>query len=108
MEPNEILAEIRTTRDALMRDCANELARFGDLRRAGEVRWASAGNPVVSFEGQLPVELPPLDWEKIDASPENEIVSELRATRRSLTAERDPLGAKEPESLILREDPPEP
>ena len=106
MEPNEILAEIRATRDGLMRDCAADLARFGNLRRAGETRWASAGHPVVSFEGQPPAELPPVDWEKIDAAPENEIISEIRATRRALAAERDPRRAKEPESLILREDPP--
>ena len=108
MEPNEILAEIRATRDALMRDCADDLARFGDLRRAGEARWASAGHSVVSFAGQPPVELSPVDWEKIDAAPENEIITEIRATRRALAAEPDPRRAKEPESLILREDPPEP
>ena len=106
MEPNEILAEIRATRDGLMRDCAADLARFGDLRRAGEARWASAGHPVVSFEGEPPVELPPVDWEKIDAAPENEILTEIRATRRALAAERDPRSAKESESLSLREDPP--
>ena len=101
MEPNEI----RATRDGLMRDCAADLARFGDLRRAGEARWASAGHPVVSFEGQPPVELPPVDWEKIDAAPENEISSEIRVTRRTLAAERDPRSAKESESLSVREDP---
>ena len=106
MEPNEILAEIRATRDGLMRDCAADLARFGDLRRAGEARWASAGHPVVSFEGQPPVELPPVDWEKIAAATENEIIAELRATRRALAAERDPRRAKEPESFIVRENPP--
>lgn len=107
MEPNETLAEIRATRDAFMRDCGGDLARFGDLRRAGQARWASAGHPVVSFEGQPPVELPPVDWEKIDAAPENEIITEIRATRQALAAERGPWRAKEPESLILREDPPE-
>ncbi len=106
MEPNEILAEIRATRDALMRDCTGDLARFGDLRRAGEVRWASAGHPVVSFEGQPPMELPPVDWDKIDAAPENEILAEIRATRRAMAAGRDPRCAKESGSLILREDPP--
>ena len=40
--------------------------------------------------------------EKIDAAPENEIITEIRATRRALAAERDPRRAKEPESLILR------
>ncbi|MEP6671956.1 MAG: hypothetical protein ABJF10_22530 [Chthoniobacter sp.] len=108
MEPNEILAEIRATRDTLMRDCGGELARFGDLRRGGEARWASAGHPVVSFEGQPPVELPPMDWDKIDAAPENEILTEIRATRRAIAAEGDSLRTKDPESLALREDPPKP
>ena len=106
METNEILVEIRATRDALMRDCDSDLARFCDLRRSGETRWTSAGHPVVSLENQPPVELPPVDWEKIDATPENEIIAEIRATRRTLAAERNPWRAKEPESLSLREDPP--
>jgi hypothetical protein len=108
MESNEIHAEIRAIRDALMRDCAGNLARFGDLRRAGEARWASAGHPVVSFEGQPPLELPPVDWEKVDARPENEIITEIRATRRSLAAERKSSPAVEADSLILREESPEP
>jgi len=108
MESNEILAEIRATRDALVRDCGGELARFGDQRRAGEARWASAGHLVVSFEGQPPIALPPVDWDKIDAAPENEIITEIRAARRALAAEHNPSRAKEPESLTLREDPPEP
>ena len=33
--------------------------------------------------------------------------NEIRGTRRVLAAERDPQRAQEPESLILREDPPE-
>ena len=38
----------------------------------------------------------------------NEILAEIRATRRALAAERDPRSAKEPDSLIARDDPPEP
>ena len=37
-----------------MRDCAGELARFGDLRRAGEARWASAGLPLSHFKVSRP------------------------------------------------------
>ena len=33
--------------------------------------------------------------------------NEIRGTRRALAVERDPQRAKEPEPLILREDPPE-
>ena len=60
---NEILKVIRRTRDALMRECGGDVQRLGDHLRAGEARWAAAGYPVVSFEGQPPMELPLLDWE---------------------------------------------
>jgi hypothetical protein len=52
--------------------------------------------------------LPPVEWAKIDAAPEEEIIAEMRATRRALAAERDPRRAEEAESLIIREDPPKP
>ena len=80
-----------------MRDCGGDAQRLGEHLRAGEAGWAAAGHPVVSFEGQPPMELPLPDWEKIDAEPENEIISEIRATRRKLMEER------EAESLIVRE-----
>ena len=102
MNPNAIHDEIRRTRDALVRECGGDLRRLGDHLRAGETRWAAEGHPVVSFAGQLPLELPPPDWEKIDAEPEDEIITEIRATRRKLMAER------EAESSIVREDPPKP
>ncbi len=59
------------------------------------------GHPVVSLVGQSPLELPPTDREKIDAEPEDEIMTEIRATRRKLMAER------EAGSRIVREEPPE-
>ena len=43
MNTDLIHEEIRAARDALMRDCGGDLARFGDLRRAGQARWASRG-----------------------------------------------------------------
>jgi len=107
MEQNEIHEEIRAARDALMRECGGNLARFGDLRRAGQARWASAGHPVVSFEGQPPLELPPVDWEKIDAMPENEIITEVRAARRAIAAQRNSRPAAQGDSLLIREEPPE-
>ena len=91
-----ILNEMRRTRDALMRDCGGDVQRLGEHLRSGESRWAAAGHPVVSFEGQPPMGLPLPDWEKMDAEPENEIISEIRATRRKLMEER------ETESLIIR------
>ena len=68
--------------------------------RPVEARWATAGHPIVSFAGQPPLELPPVDWERIDAEPENEIITEIRAVRRKLMEER------EAESCVVREEPP--
>lgn len=107
MEPNEIHAEIRATRDALMRECGGDLNRFWNLCRTRQAYWVSAGHPVVSFEGQPPVELPPVDWEKVDVRPENEIITEIRAARRILAAERKSCSSAEADSLVIREEPPE-
>ncbi len=101
MNSNAIHDEIRRTRDALVRDCGGDLRRLGEHLREGEARWAAAGHTVVSFAGQPPLGLPPTDWEKIDAEPEDEIMTEIRATRRKLMEER------ELESCVLREEPPE-
>lgn len=87
MNSNAIHEEIRRTRDALMRECGGDLRKLGDHLRAGEARSAAAGHPVVSFAGQAPLELPPPDWEKIDAEPEDEIMTEIRATRRKMMEE---------------------
>ena len=100
MNENAIHDEIRRTRDSLLRECGGDLHRLGEHLRAGEARWAADGHPVVSFAGQPPLELPLPDWEKIDAEPENEIMTEIRATRRKLMAER------EAESCVVREEPP--
>ena len=97
---NEIDDEIRRTRDALVRECGGDLRRLGEHLRAGEARWVAAGHPIVSFAGQPPLELPPIDWEKIDAEPEDEIMTEIRATRRKLMAER------EAGTCVVREEPP--
>ena len=101
MNSNAIHDEIRRTRDALVRECGGDLQRLGEHLRAGEAGRAAAGHPVVSFAGQPPLELPPLDWEKIDAEPEDEIMTEIRAVRRKLMEER------EAASCVVREEPPE-
>lgn len=101
MNSNAIHDEIRRTRDALVRDCGGDLERLGEHLRAGEAGWVAAGHPVVSFVGLSPLELPPTDWEKIDAEPEDEIMTEIRATRRKLMHEG------EAESCVVREEPPE-
>ena len=97
MNANELLDEIRGTRDALLRQCGGDMSRLGDRCRAGESRWVDAGHAVVSFEGQPPMKLPLPDWDEIDAQPESEIIAEIRATRRKLA---------HAESCILREEPP--
>ncbi len=101
MNSNAIHDEIRRARNALVRECGGDLRRLGEHLRAGEARWVAAGHAVVSFAGQAPLELPPTDWEKIDAEPEDEIMTEIRATRRKLMEER------ELESFVLREEPSE-
>jgi len=101
MNDNDLLQEIRRTRDAFVRACGGDLQRLGEHLRAGEAGWAAAGHPVVSFAGQPPLELPPPDWEKIDAEPEDEIMTEIRATRRKLMEER------EAGSCAVREEPSE-
>ena len=83
-----------------MQGCGGDLQRLGDHLQAGEARWAAAGHEVVSFAGQPAQELPPVDWEKIDVEPENEIITEIRATRRKLMEER------EAGSCMVREEPP--
>ena len=100
MNSNVIHDEIRRTRDALVSECGGDLQRLGEHLRSGEARWVAAGHPVVSFAGQPPLELLLPDWEKIDAEPENEIITEIRATRRKLMEER------EAESCVVREEPP--
>ena len=81
MNPNEIHDEIRRTRDALVRECGGDLKRFGDLRRAGEARWAAAGHPVVSFVGEPLRELPPGVPPYRGDGEDNEILREIRAAR---------------------------
>jgi hypothetical protein len=101
MSLNDIQDEIRRTRDALIHQCGGDLQRLGEHLRAGEARWVAAGHAVVSFAGQPPLELPLPDWEKIDGEPEDAIMTEIRATRRKLMAER------EAEVCVVREEPPE-
>ena len=78
------------------------LRRLGEHLRAGEARRAAAGHPLASFAGQPPLELPPVDWEKIDAEPENEIITGIRATRRKLKAEREAENVKPDRALAAR------
>ena len=99
MISNEILDEVRRSRDAVMAECGGELARLAEHCRNGEARWVGEGHPLVSFIGHPRIELPLPDWEKIDTAPENEIIAEIRSTRRRL--------AEEAASCVVREAPPQ-
>ena len=124
-----ILQEVRRVRAALTEECGGDLKRFGDLRRAGEARWAEAGHPVVSFAGQPLQELPPGVPRYRGEDEDNEILREIRATRAAIAhqagygvhrlfeQEREAAGrgvkfvsfakkATDEESCILREEPP--
>ena len=118
-----------------MEECGGDLKRFGDLRRAGEGRWAEAGHPVVSFAGQTLRELPPGVPPYRGEGEDNEILREIRATRAAIAheagydahrlfeqlreQEREAAArgvkfvsfareAPDGESSIMREDPPKP
>jgi len=115
MSSNEILGEIRRTRDATIAECGGDLARLFEYYRSGEARWMAAGHPLVSFIGQPRVELPPPDWERIDTLPENEIIAEIRATRRRMVGEaasdcrrltENAEDMEEADSSVVREEPP--
>ena len=87
MNTEDLHAEIQHTRAALMEECGGDLKRFGDLRRAGEARWAEAGHPVVSFVGQPLRELPPGVPPYRGEGEDNEILREIRATRAIIAQE---------------------
>jgi hypothetical protein len=104
MTDDEILSEIRRTREGQAAACGYEVGKLMAFYREHQARHPDEGHPVVSFVGELPREPPRLSPEQQCAEPweDDEIIAEIRATRRKLMAER------EPESCIVREDPPKP
>ena len=104
MNDDEILSEIRRTREGHAAACGYDVAKLMGFYREHQEGHPDAGHPVVSFVGEPPRELPFLSPEEQGAEPweDDEIIAEIRATRRKLMAER------EVESCVVREDPPQP
>ena len=104
MRDDEILSEIRRTREAHAAACGFDVRKLMTFYREHQARHPDAGHPVVSFVGEVPRELPPLSPEEQGAEPweDDEIIAEIRAARRQIMAER------ETETCVVREDPPKP
>ena len=102
MNDDEILSEIRRTREGHASACGYDVRKLMAFFREHQQGHPDAGHPVVSFVGEPPRELPFLSPEEQGAEPweEDEIMTEIRATRRKLMAERDA------ESSVVREEPP--
>ena len=97
------MTEIRRTREGHAAACGYDVRKLMAFYREHQQRCPDAGHPVVSFVGEPPREASFLSPEEQGAEPweEDEIITEIRATRRKLMAER------EAESCVVREDPPE-
>lgn len=103
MNDDEIMSEIRRTREGHAAACGYDVRKLMAFYREHQQRCPDAGHPVVSFVGEPPREVSFLSPEEQGAEPwkEDEIITEIRATRRKLMAER------EAESCVVREEPPE-
>jgi hypothetical protein len=104
MNDDEIFSEIRRTREGHAAACGYDVTKLMSFYREHQERHPDAGHPVVSFVGEPLRDLPPLTPEEQGAEPweDDEIIAEIRATRRKLMAER------EAESCVVREEPPKP
>ena len=103
MNDDEIMSEIRRTREGHAAACGYDVRKLMAFYREHQQRCPDAGHPVVSFVGEPPREVSFLSPEEQGAEPweEDEIITEIRATRRKLMEER------KAESCVVREDPPE-
>jgi hypothetical protein len=104
MNDDEILSEIRHTREGHAAACGYDVGKLMAFYREHQMQHPDEGHPVVSFVGEPPREGSLLTPAEQGAEPweDDEIMAEIRATRRKLMAER------EAESYVLREDPPKP
>ena len=102
MNEDEILSEIRRTREGHAAACGDDVRKLMASYREHQQRNPDAAHPVVSFVGEPPRELTFLSPEEQGAEPweDDEIITEIRATRRKLMEERE-TGA-----CIVREEPP--
>ncbi len=103
MNDDEIMSEIRRTRDGHAAACGYDVGKLMAFYREHQQRYPDAGHPVVSFVGEPLREVAFLRPEERGAAPweEDEIMTEIRATRRKLMEER------EAAFCIVREEPPE-
>ncbi|MGH2548702.1 MAG: hypothetical protein ACRDHN_04900 [Thermomicrobiales bacterium] len=104
MNDDEILSEIRRTREGHASACGFDVLKLMAFYREQQPRYPDPAHPVVSFIGAPPRELSFVSPEAQGAEPweGDEIITEIRATRRKLIIER------EAESCVVREDPPKP
>ena len=102
MNDDEIMSEIRRTRESHAAACGYDVRKLMAFYREHQQRHPDAGHPVVSFVGQPLRELSFVSPEEQGAEPweDDEIMKEIRATRRKLMEER------EAESCVVREEPP--
>lgn len=102
MHEDEILSEIRLTREGHAAACGYDVQKLMAFYREHQRRHPDAAHPVVSFVGEPPRELQFLRPEDQGAEPweEDEIITEIHATRRKL------MGEREAESCVMREEPP--
>src|SRR5437879_361538 len=104
MNDDEILSEIRLTREGHAAACGYDVLKLMAFYREHQKEHPDKAHPVVSFVGEPPRELPLLTPEDQGAEPweEDEIIAEIHATRRKLIEER------EAGPCIVREEPPKP
>ena len=104
MNDDEVLSEIRRTRETHAAACGFDVRKLMGFYREHQARHSDPGHPVVSFIGEAPRKLPPLSPEEQGAEPweDDEIIAEIRATRRQIMAER------EAGTCVVREEPPKP
>jgi hypothetical protein len=104
MNEDEILSEIRRTREGHAAACGYDVRKLMAFYREHQQSQPDAGHPVVSFVGEPLRELTFLSPEEQGAEPweEDEVITELRAVRRKLMEER------EAGSCVVREETPKP
>lgn len=101
MNDDEIMSEIRRTREGHAAACGYDVGKLMAFYREHQQRHPDAGHPVVSFIGEPQREVSFLSPEELGAEPwkDDEIMTEIRATRRKLMEER------EAAACVVREEP---
>jgi hypothetical protein len=89
MNDDEIISEIRLTREGHAASCGCDVSKLMAFYREHQEQHPDEGHPVVSFVGEPPRELSLLSPEEQGAEPweDDEIIAEIRATRAGIAAE---------------------